>query len=1312
MINRKLSIVDRIEEQHKFIVEYEGQRYAVREIPFQHDEPQPAEVACVIKLDSNKRVMEIKQDYRPYLLQFYRPMLSYKFRVRADHSTAGYYEVTDDYGFFTRISQCPHLEVGQQVQCRVVKIGDFRLELEFQHVCVDNSVYATQCERINNLCAERGLDKRLVGMLTGEGSDFGDSDTAAASLFGEQVTSLLIEIADAQSGGVEKLNAISEFCLYVLEGSDLLRPLSADDQSRLRERLGLIADTCRVVRRALDIDDNSRGEAVVESVLGRLSLSGYLYNASAELSLVECLMRLRPAIANYCIGSVFSVICKADNAALRSIEPFRSAFIHILENYIRTCRHAIDSADSIEGDDDTQHNIYNAIEALAIQSLLGHGLANPGFDAALNRSLFYRYLSYTKGADTDVLLEKAYRCLTGEWTLTKEFTWDDVNSPLLMAQKAVNVPVTSDITIAPRRYEAQNAVVEITDSVTLHPAETPATVTPQNALPQGLLPWHNLQVRLNENLHIQKWKDESSLRPYQQMWNDIERHIFAPAVTTPVHHEAKKKIPEVGDIVNIRVTRVFNPPYEFEAVVEDDEYEGKGLLSTRDIVLYNPHATLDSFRDFAGRQLLLEARVKSIGEDGRLGFRMVEDIGNAITESDYLNYDDTYDCIVTNYSTEYHSYACISSDGINCFVYETPAMPRLQNGDFIRVKLEERNKRPSGPNRCTFKGLSLKNNFTVGDAFRQLMLWYADEQYWTPEEEPVEDGSLAEVTQADDYMTQRHVSELMMLIDRKAVTTTDYLLAYNYLGMARLMARMLDNDHRADYYSRRMKLLLILQHFEANGSIDSSVLDDFADLENNNVERNKGLYIQFRQLQAVSYLRRPDRNEELWNTVQEAKDPTLARLAKLVLTYNLLGEFKLQSAQKGVHTRINELMNIREKESNLQSFGEEGIHVEFKTSIVFPPDNNMRDDLDRQTRKILEVVCGFLNAEGGTLYLGVNNEGLGVGIENDLKYRYFALESNARDKYDRYIIDSIRLRLGLDAVRCVQGEFIEAAGHSVYRLTLKPCPRLVKFEDGKCIRRVGSESVEFKGEDLRHLEIDRQQELVTMGVVTPAQGTQSAAPVGDEAQATSTAATSAISSANSSKRVPRIATATPQPVATDSYPAAYLYFLTDNTYMLTDEPYRGAARLQLPIVESDATFLVLVYSDGAALRVPTSNLLKCKREQHYSLYRDADSSRDVAFAAIAKADDLLLTRRYDARDRHLTRMDDVERIATSELLNAKGQPLVSVEATLESCDIIPAYSKGTFKKITNLAVTTLGSDLSLKSYIAMHDGLLALGIEN
>lgn len=1299
MINKRLRVVDRIEEQHKFIVEHEGRRYAVREIPFQHSEPQPEEVDCVIKLDPDKRVVEIKQDYRPYLLKFYRPGVSYDFRVRSDHSTSGYYEVTDDYGFFTRIHQCPHLEVGQRVRCRVIKIGAFQLELEFQRICVDDSAYAAQCGRIAKLCKERGLDPRLTELLFDESTGFT-----------KRTIGLLTEVADAQSGGTEALNAISEFCLYVLEGSDLLRPLAVEEQRRLRERLGLVADTCRVVRRAIDIDDNSRGEAVVKSVLDRLSLSGYLYNAPAELALVECLMRLRPAIADQCIADVFNVIRKADNEALRTIEPFRSAFIHILENYICHCRHAIDSADSIEGDDDTQRNIYNAIEALAIQSLLGHGLANPGFDPALNRSLFYRYLSYTKGADTDVLLEKSYRCLTGEWTLIKEFTWDDVASPLLMAQKAVNVPISSDITIAARRYEAQNAVVEITDSVTLHPAVTPAAVTPQSALPQGLLPWHNLQVKLNEGLHIQKWKDESSLRPYQQMWNDIERHLFAPA-SAPVRHETKKKTPEVGDLVNIRVTRMFNPPYEFEARVEDDEYEGVGLLNTRDIVLYNPHATVDSFRDYAGRQLVLEARVKAIGEDNRLIFRMVEDIGDAITESDYLNYDDTYDCIVTNYNAEHHSYACISSDGINCFVYETPTMPHLQNGDFIRVKLEERNKRPTGSNRCTFKGLSLKNDFTVGDAFRQLMLWYADEQYWTPEEPDVVEN-IAEVTQADDYMSRRHVSELMMLIDRKAVTTTDYLLAYNYLGMARLVALMLENDRRADYYSRRMKLLLILQHFEANGAIDGSVLDDFADLENNDVERNKGLYTQFRQLQALSYLRRPDRNEELWATAQEAKDPTLARLAKLVLTYNLLGEFKLQAAQKGVHTKINELMNIREKESNLQSFGEEGIHAEFKTSIVFPPDNNMRDDLDRQTRKILEVVCGFLNAEGGTLYLGVNNEGLGVGLENDLKYRYFALEGNARDKYDRYIIDSIRLRLGLDAVRCVSGEFIDAAGHSVYRLVLKPCPRLVKFDDGQCFRRTGSETVEFKGEYLRHLEAERQQELVAMGVVAPTQGAQASSPVPDDTQTavSSPAAASSSAASSSSKRVPRIATATPQPAATDSYPAAYLYFLPDNTYMLTDEPYRGAARLQLPIVEGDTDYLVLVYSDGAALRVPTSNLLKCKRNQHYSLY--ADASRDIAFAAIARPDDLLLTRRCDARDRHLTRMDDVERVITSELLNAKGQPLVTVEAELESCDIIPAYSKGTFKKVSNLAITTLGSDLSLKSYTAMRDGLLALGIEN
>ena len=54
----------------------------------------------------------------------------------------------------------------------------------------------------------------------------------------------------------------------------------------------------------------------------------------------------------------------------------------------------------------------------------------------------------------------------------------------------------------------------------------------------------------------------------------------------------------------------------------------------------------------------------------------------------------------------------------------------------------------------------------------------------------------------------------------------------------------------------------------------------------------------------------------------------------------------------------------------------EGQEVEFKSSYVFRNDSNGVPDIHYQGRgQVFEAVCGFLNADGGTVYIGVNDSG-------------------------------------------------------------------------------------------------------------------------------------------------------------------------------------------------------------------------------------------------------------------------------------------------------------------------------------------------
>jgi len=67
------------------------------------------------------------------------------------------------------------------------------------------------------------------------------------------------------------------------------------------------------------------------------------------------------------------------------------------------------------------------------------------------------------------------------------------------------------------------------------------------------------------------------------------------------------------------------------------------------------------------------------------------------------------------------------------------------------------------------------------------------------------------------------------------------------------------------------------------------------------------------------------------------------------------------------------------------NFGTENIHTEFKSSIVFVPGSSTAD-VDKQLQKIVRTISSFMNSEGGTLWIGVNDSGNVTGIEADFGY--------------------------------------------------------------------------------------------------------------------------------------------------------------------------------------------------------------------------------------------------------------------------------------------------------------------------------------
>lgn len=135
-------------------------------------------------------------------------------------------------------------------------------------------------------------------------------------------------------------------------------------------------------------------------------------------------------------------------------------------------------------------------------------------------------------------------------------------------------------------------------------------------------------------------------------------------------------------------------------------------------------------------------------------------------------------------------------------------------------------------------------------------------------------------------------------------------------------------------------------------------------------------------------------------TFVSGADELTRKVGALLLGLELSAEFpdQLKADREEIRRKICELLEVSDQyrpmsESKVGKYGRVENHdVEFKASYVFRNDEISKADLDYQGRgQVFEAVCGFLNADGGTVYLGVNNNGDPIlsedaGIRADMKW--------------------------------------------------------------------------------------------------------------------------------------------------------------------------------------------------------------------------------------------------------------------------------------------------------------------------------------
>jgi Schlafen, AlbA_2 len=140
--------------------------------------------------------------------------------------------------------------------------------------------------------------------------------------------------------------------------------------------------------------------------------------------------------------------------------------------------------------------------------------------------------------------------------------------------------------------------------------------------------------------------------------------------------------------------------------------------------------------------------------------------------------------------------------------------------------------------------------------------------------------------------------------------------------------------------------------------------------------------------------------------------------------------------------KIRQLSAALDEDVQLQIARGESASLEFKSTFRWDlRENRINRSLEPA---VMKTLAGYMNSQGGTLLIGVADDGSIVGLEKD----YSALKKPDRDGFEQVLMTSVASKLGADACQCVQAMFHSVEGKDVCRAIVRPAHRPVYVRDG------------------------------------------------------------------------------------------------------------------------------------------------------------------------------------------------------------------------------------------------------------------------
>ncbi len=1252
-----------------YMVNYMGREFDVKMFNFQAKSPTPvSEIKCMAKDDGNGNIT-LTQDLVPIVNQLYKVGETYPFQVVSIQNSN--YIVCDTNGlrfWMTEYSSDPF--IGQYVKCSVTSIKNgyhmfLKLE-EKQQRQIANSLFFSFETLFNKCELSEELQEKISTLINtdenlSEIKNLYNSKNEAWMLnFVECIDNLVLWSEDSNCDVY--LPVFKNLCLLLLEKSNYLKNLSKTNREDWQKRLSVVLRKTEDYELAFHHLNNHTEEEYLAEQLKNLKESEYLYQPERKLRTILCIFNQKEDLMAEKMENIFQIILGGTKDNWQA-EPFRSAFVDMLEMFINAYRKKAtrDANGSL---------ISKLIKAIAIQLLLVN--ENDDVDRRYNRSTLYRMLSYIKRMYSEELLRASYRCLFHTYQEKLEYEWHHINNlehlylqisnELIMAQ---NLP-----TIQEQAYNGNNISMLVRpQGISIRP-ENRLTKKLVNSLPDKLISWEIINV-LTDSKPITKIKKQKDINKHATFWREIEQSLDTVKDQRNLNIKVEPERNKSGYAVKVLYAN--EDSSAFYCRLQDEHVEGEGWLNLKEIIKYNIYHTeelMNCFKDENGAPMYLPARVISgPDEEGLYRFSMLEEIKKFFFEdSDGWSLGSTITMYIKDVSGEEYQdryYVGIADCGLSCRMSVNHA-PFLKAGDYVEATIIDRTN--TGQFICKYLDNS-RSRFNSIEALKELML---NVRYDSSEFDDVDEDTLP-----DELMSVEYVEEIIGILDRQSVISKSREETYAYLSIAGILSKMLNNKDSMEYYEQRKSILKMFYDYEKSGKVDEEKLTEFINTADNELIQSDYMINEaITKFRILDSLKNDTGIDNLIQIRTTTHNEAIRDAADLAISVLLTSRFGLPNVKRQLVDTINEELGVKAYIAERKNYGIESQTVEFKTSIVYPADNNMQPETNLQGAEIMKVICGFLNSdEGGTLYLGVSDLGVATGVQNDMKY----LLRN-EDGYGRYVHNLINRELGTIANQCtLNSEWEEDEGYKVYMVHVKPAPELIRYKGAVWIRQ-DTEKRRLPEEDLESFTrmhqrayekyMEKHKEEIIAEVAVEYEETEEKQP-------------------QTEKAYYEIATSKWRNNTLFDYEAnfvaspRFLHFLPKEQYKLTDEPTYEETHLQLAIHEDETDgYLVLGYGKeaGNVLIVEMNKLMM------YDLNKrlPRNGHERAIFAAPAKRNDGVLTAWKNTHNELCVRIDDIQQLIELHHDGDMSDPGMTIPDTKFNefcfCEIVPEIHLARFNK--------------------------------